>query len=91
MNDQVADTRIPIESFADFPTCRLEGATFGIRYEAAMEAIKQFEKPAPEARTPTIAIRGRAPWEFSAIQLHTVGADMPSPGAIGQSQLKWGY
>lgn len=88
MNDT---TRIPIDDFDDFATCRVSGTSAGIRYQAAMEAIAQFDKTPPAPRHDTIALRGREPSPYSRIHLHHVAANEPTPGAIGESELPWRY
>lgn len=73
------DTRIPIEDFDHFPSCRMVGETFGRRYEFFCEAFQASLQDAEQrlARTPdprqvTIARRGREPREYTALQ-HAVG------------------
>lgn len=70
MNGQTEqqDTRIPLEEFEDFATCRLVDQQFGIRYQAFNEAFDaSMADPArkhsriPWPRQQTIALRGREP------------------------------
>ena len=49
------DSRIPIEEFADFNTCRLVGAQAGMRFDAALSAYESARKErqaALKAETP---------------------------------------
>lgn len=98
MNDTSSDTRIAIEEFEDFATCRLVGQQFGMRYQAFCEAftaalndpeLKQSRIPAP--RQVTDAQRNREPswWLDDNLDRHEARGSYG--GAIGQSQLPWGY
>lgn len=69
------DTRIPIEEFEDFASCRMVGQQFGQRYEFFCEAFAaSLADPEQKfARTPyprqlTIAKVGREPSEFTEVQ-----------------------